>query len=278
MTDGPKTDIPSYAIDHDGVRAHQLGAYLRRAGHHATVPHRHQFWQCIYWTAGQGEHHVDLCMHRYEPGSVLILPPLAVHAFTDDEAEGILLHFDEDHLVQSPQDAALVLTLKTVTNTEPLIKSSSALVEVMQWLVREAQLDDLAMQRNLLHVLMRLYLRNSDVMRLPDDYVRFLERVEQRYQAHDSIADYAQALNLTTKKLYALTQKIAGLPPGQLITRRLLLEATRLIVHSDQSIAAIGYALGFDDPAYFSRFFRKHKAMSPRTYRQQKRQGKLSKF
>jgi AraC family transcriptional activator of pobA len=48
---------------------------------------------------------------------------------------------------------------------------------------------------------------------------------------------------------------------------RALLEARRLLLYSQLSVVEIAYAVGFDDPAYFSRFFTRHIGQPPRAYR-----------
>jgi AraC family transcriptional activator of pobA len=47
----------------------------------------------------------------------------------------------------------------------------------------------------------------------------------------------------------------------------LVLEAKRLLLYSTATVAECGYALGFDDPAYFSRFFKAASGHSPRAFR-----------
>lgn len=60
---------------------------------------------------------------------------------------------------------------------------------------------------------------------------------------------------------------IAEQPPIKLVHARVLLEAKRQLLYTSKPISEIGYALGFDDPAYFTRFFSRRVGMSPRAYR-----------
>ena len=53
---------------------------------------------------------------------------------------------------------------------------------------------------------------------------------------------------------------------GQLVQERTLLEAKRLLIHNEASISEIALQLGFDDPAYFSRFFKKCAGQSPKEF------------
>jgi AraC-like DNA-binding protein len=55
--------------------------------------------------------------------------------------------------------------------------------------------------------------------------------------------------------------------PSQMIQERIILEAQRLLVHSELNVNQIGYRLGFDDPSYFLKYFKKHTKMSPSDFR-----------
>lgn len=115
---------------------------------------------------------------------------------------------------------------------------------------------------------MLLFMRNSpDASPEQSDYLRFLELVEEQYKERPSIADVARALQLSTKRLYATTAAARGLSPGKVIDHRLILEAKRRLVHSSEPVSSIAFSLGFTDPAYFARFFRKHTGQSPRSFR-----------
>ncbi|TSD89195.1 helix-turn-helix domain-containing protein [Mycobacterium sp. KBS0706] len=96
---------------------------------------------------------------------------------------------------------------------------------------------------------------------------RFRERIEQHYRAHDEVEDYARALAVSPKQLWAACRRVAGAPPARLIQDRLLLEAKRLLLYTNVSVAEAAYALGFNDPAYFSRLFAKQTGRSPRDFR-----------
>lgn len=96
---------------------------------------------------------------------------------------------------------------------------------------------------------------------------RFRERIEQRYRGHDEVEDYARALAVSPKQLWAACRRVAGAPPARLIQDRLLLEAKRLLLYTNVSVAEAAYTLGFNDPAYFSRLFTKETGRSPRDFR-----------
>lgn len=91
--------------------------------------------------------------------------------------------------------------------------------------------------------------------------------VERDFRTQRPLSDYCEALDVTERALRRATQKCVGLTPLQLIHARSVREAKRLLRFTNVSVAQVGMALGFDDPAYFNRFFKKAVGESPRAWR-----------
>lgn len=96
---------------------------------------------------------------------------------------------------------------------------------------------------------------------------RLRARIEQRFRAREPVADHARALGVSLTALRQACARIAGTSPAAMLDERALLEARRLLLYSNLSVAQIADAVGFEDPAYFSRFFARHIGMAPRAYR-----------
>jgi AraC family transcriptional activator of pobA len=96
---------------------------------------------------------------------------------------------------------------------------------------------------------------------------RFRELVEVRYREESRVAAYADALGVTAKRLRLACLRASGAAPLRIIQDRLLVEAKRLMLYSNMTVAETAYYLGFDDPAYFTRFFSKRCGVSPRQFR-----------
>jgi AraC family transcriptional regulator, transcriptional activator of pobA len=96
---------------------------------------------------------------------------------------------------------------------------------------------------------------------------RFSERVERRYRKGEPLTDYVAALNVSESRLRNACIAMTGQTPMQLLHARVLLEAKRQLLYTDEPVRAIAYALGFDDAAYFTRFFSRHAGLSPRAFR-----------
>ncbi|CAN7748987.1 helix-turn-helix domain-containing protein [Rhizobium sp. LjRoot258] len=95
----------------------------------------------------------------------------------------------------------------------------------------------------------------------------FVHLVELHIRDHWTINDYASALGVTADRLNSAIRRATGRTPLDLIHSRLISEASTMLDGSGLQIAAVAEALGFTDPAYFSRFFKRLTGVSPRAHR-----------
>ena len=77
----------------------------------------------------------------------------------------------------------------------------------------------------------------------------------------------ADQLYLSPKYLSDLLKQETGKTAIELIHIFLISEAKNQLKSADQSIAEIAYSLGFENPPYFSRLFKKEAGMSPVQYK-----------
>ncbi|MCK1404993.1 helix-turn-helix domain-containing protein [Bradyrhizobium sp. 76] len=98
---------------------------------------------------------------------------------------------------------------------------------------------------------------------------RFEALLEQHHLERWSVADYAGALSITPTHLNRVTRSATGDTASHLILNRLIREARRNLVYTNLPVSTIAYALGFEDPAYFSRVYAAATGVSPRAFRAQ---------
>ena len=96
---------------------------------------------------------------------------------------------------------------------------------------------------------------------------RFEALIEQHFREHWGVAEYAAALSITPTHLSRLTRAATGHAASNLILERVVREARRNLVYTNMPVSTIAYALGFNDPAYFSRLFVGATGLSPRAFR-----------
>lgn len=97
---------------------------------------------------------------------------------------------------------------------------------------------------------------------------QFIILLDQYYKLQRKSAFYAEGMGITSKRLNQILKIKMKRSITQLIHERLILEAKRMLVSSDKTIKEIAFDLHFDDPAYFSRFFKKHTQFSPENFKQ----------
>ncbi|MEJ1241061.1 AraC family transcriptional regulator [Chryseolinea sp. T2] len=119
----------------------------------------------------------------------------------------------------------------------------------------------LAYLNSLLVELNSAYFKNNEpVNSLNTNLSKFIEfklMVETHLTEQPSVHTIAEKLELTTNSLYRIVKEYSGVSPKDFFTSRLMIEAQRKLHYSNLSVKEVAYDLGFNDPAYFSRLFKK---------------------
>lgn len=206
---------------------------------------------------------------------LVFLPPMTVHGFRfAPGTEGFALTFHGSLVPEllAPA-AAAALGLDRWGAAPPPDRAGALCESVVAEMAatdpaREAVLRGLALQ------LVGLAARVLAARRAPPEprrYDRHLAAFQALLGRHLkdgwTVADYAAALGLTATHLTRVTSSLTGMPPGRLIELRRQAEARRLLAYTTMGVAEVGYALGFDDPSYFSRAFRRATGESPGAFR-----------
>lgn len=84
-----------------------------------------------------------------------------------------------------------------------------------------------------------------------------------------SLQEYADHLHITAKHLNRICRSLKQMSALQVVQVELILKAKAHLYHFDSNISEIAYELGFDDPSYFTRLFKKHTGLTPNEYRKQ---------
>ena len=96
--------------------------------------------------------------------------------------------------------------------------------------------------------------------------------VEKHFKEETALEDYARRLGVGVNHLNDVIRESTGRAAGEHIRQRRLLSAKRHLLHSELSVSEIGYRLGFKDPSYFGRFFRRYEGVTPADFRVQSRE------
>lgn len=160
--------------------------------------------------------------------------------------------------------------------------SIPAVNDTFEWLHREfiwsapgRRTAIVAQYMRILVVVLRLYVTTGDPgVAAPDrDYdllVRYRALLEEHFRNERSLAFYAGDLAVTQARLNAACKARAGKTASELLYERIVIEAKRYLVYTESSVAQVAHLSGFDDPAYFNRFFTQRVGLSPGAFRKQK--------
>ncbi|MDQ3073368.1 MAG: helix-turn-helix transcriptional regulator [Bacteroidota bacterium] len=97
--------------------------------------------------------------------------------------------------------------------------------------------------------------------------------MESDFTRQQKPVTYAEHLGISEKHLNELSKTYTGKKISEVIHERLMLEAKRLLLHSALSVKEIGYFLSFEDPSYFTRFFKRKAGKSPARFRNEIRKA-----
>jgi AraC family transcriptional activator of pobA len=243
-------------------------------------PHTHANLSHVFLiTDGGGEMRADAAVIAFDAPCLLLAPARVVHGFTyATQTRGSVLTLSDTYLEELGRRArelgAVFARAAALPASGALLSDAfERLAQELAWRAPGHQVAVEALVLTILVEALRLSHHGADDGPRPVGpnaalVARFRERLEARYRSEKSVSAYAAALGVSAKRLRHACHDAAGAAPGRLIQDRLALEAKRLMLYTNMTIAETAYALGFDDPAYFTRFFSRECQVSPRRYRQ----------
>lgn len=263
-----------------------LKEYLPGRDCSTQYPHSHSFYQIIWFMSGRGKHYVDFKEYDVQENTLFFISSGQIHHFDENQYEGSLIHFNESFLAGN-QDYINIFLRHNIFHSfekEPLFtikkEDSKELLNIVTQMQNEMWTPGQFAHAEYLKVLLHLFLIviqrfgirkdcNALTMHTPSHilFVKFRQLLEQNYRQIHTVAQYAGLLNVSGKTLTNCTNEIARQTPLQIINERISLEAKRLLAYSDKNINEIGFELGFEDPSYFVKFFKRQMNTLPGDFR-----------
>ena len=256
-----------------------------RSALHAGLisPHRHaNLFQLFYLRCGKVRMTLD--GSEFEPSTpcVITVPSITVHGFDFTGVNGWVLtmpdvlierlvthapdlapHLDKPHIVHAEgQDIESLFSriANEFTDIRPgrLLSIQACLELILVWLAR----------RQLVEQEREVAVQSKAAAHAR----RFRQLVEIGFREQRALDRYAQELGMTTTQLNRVCRTVFGKSALGVIHDRLLLEARRSLVYTSMTVAEVGYALGFSDPSYFTRFFVRATETAPSEFRRIQRE------
>jgi AraC family transcriptional activator of pobA len=241
-------------------------------------PHRHHAMHQFFWiNSGDGLASIDGIERRIEPATAICVPPMTVHGFVFEPGiEGWVITIPRENLERLLENSNTVMArLRTPVMVRASSSAEAVFAPIAEEFARfsEEREQALASLAGLLAVWFAREIAASPGF-APDApnrgrelTLRFIEKIEAEMCNHLPVARYASALGVTPTHLSRVCQRVAGRSASALIHDRLALEGRRQLTYTARSVSEIAYALGFQDPAHFSKFFRNQTGQSPSQFK-----------
>ena len=280
--------IPKYAFEphpasaNSMFRIDNLNGVANRKLSDFLVPHRKDYYFMALVKKGSSRHWIDMTPYDLKPNTFYFTVPHQVHLKEDiTPMTGIIVSFSNDFLASDNEGTLKMLPIiqnpynghELSLNARDMEFVEGTLEKLLvEYASKEAWQHTmiLSYMKILLVYLSRLYMEQFKESESGPDRLllkRYLARIDQSYTQQHEVAAYAEMLNISAGHLSDVVKAQSGKPAIAHIHERLILEAKRLLFHTDYVIKEIAFHLGFEDASYFSRFFKRMTGHTPLDYR-----------
>ena len=253
-------------------------------GHEVDDAHRHNGFEVFLFTKAGGTHMLDFNYYPIAANSIHFLTEDQVHSLNStDDTEGYVIVFSKEIVMLNSADKFLVSDFPVFNKSiAPVLYPGAALFEELMNLHSLMMLEynkSSPYKENILGSLISVFLlKCKSLIHETNETIqadnaahamltKFYNLLEQNFLTCHRVSDYADLMNISANHLSNTIKKITGKPAGDIIHQRLILEAKRRLLHSTISVKELAFALNFNDPSYFSRFFKKQTKYSPEEFR-----------
>jgi AraC-like DNA-binding protein len=252
----------------------------------ASFPHRHNFYELFWIKNGFGQHSIDFIGYKVQANTLFFITPGQVHYWQiEKRVEGSVMLFTEDFLLLNRLDPMFMRNFDfyhSLVNppvlylNQPQVEQFDMICEHILQEYQTAQFGQATIIQSLLQILLvqaqRCYVSSFDTNKPkagPTLVRNFLRLIDLDFQTKQNVEEYAHLLAVTPDYLSEVTKQTTGQTASTHIHQRVLLEAKRLLAHTDHNINEICDELGFKDPSYFSRFFKRKTGQPPLLFRKE---------
>ncbi|PMD92508.1 AraC family transcriptional regulator [Siphonobacter sp. BAB-5405] len=283
----PDQPIPLYTLEQDPVLGSPLFSMARFEGtltHHSEllIPHRKDYYLLGFIRQGGGRHWVDMVPYEPKDQTFYFFAPQQITVKEESlPTWGTAFAFTQEFLAL--QENTLLRTLPMIQNPEnghelALSEADVVLVEdLLDKIYSEYLTAGVWHQRMLsaylqvlLTYLSRLYTEQFERKTFSAEtqlLKKYQAEINKHFHQLHQVSDYASLLHVSAGYLSEVIKAQSSKSAITHIHDRLVLEARRLLFHSEQSLKEIAFGLGFSDASYFSRFFKRETQVTPAEYR-----------
>lgn len=239
-----------------------------------TTPHRHDYFEFFYFKKGGGLHTVDFKEFEIHDNSVHIVAPGQVHQMQRAlYSEGYVVLFELtalnppsaiesflfEHICMSAEELNPTFRFE-VNLKQPL---NERIRHVFESYKRAKPLDQLRLMNEMqLFCISCMEHAGEGGKPVESAYLSFRRLLRTHFKINKKVKDYAEKMNITERTLSDLVKQNSGKSVSEVIYTQIVMEAKRLL-RTGITIKESAYALNFEDPGHFSKFFKNKTGMSP---------------
>lgn len=283
----PKTNIPKYKLNEQaqkGMFVTDLAHYNRYQKHTVTEPHRDDHFSILIVRSGLVELMIDFENVKISKPAFLLIAPEQVHQMIRiHQAKGWLINADASvlrkELVDNFHDHfAKQISLSAQSNITTQFFSLLQIILSLETEKAKPFIERSA--HTVLHAALELVLSlitpppatHKKQVRGQVIYRQFRSLLEEHYKTWKQPSRYADEIAVSATHLNDTVKEVSGLSVSQHIQARSILESQRLLYFTDKTVSEIGFELGYEDPVYFGKLFKKNTQLTPLAFRQKFRE------
>jgi|TARA_R110000850_G_scaffold239246_2_gene364043 AraC family transcriptional activator of pobA len=249
-------------------------------------PHRHvDLVHILFISHGSLELELEGAKQRLEGAVTIIVPAMAIHGFHfSPDIGGHIITLAKplaDHLNELMGESSALRKADFLRLNQPA--NTQRIATLIDQIDQEYRQPAPGRNRLLEALVQALVVELSRLTDYPDRPAKrhgprqydkgrmhlenFQALIEAHYREQPSIEQLAEQIGVSSAHLNLLCRQLAGRSALQLLHERLLLEAKRQLTYTNMTIGEVSDSLGFSEPAYFTRFFKRNTALSPRDFR-----------
>ena len=240
----------------------------------------------IFWIKeGKGTYNIDFQSFTFDDNVLFFLSPGQVFSVDSEKIkEAYKLTFARDfyciqtHGKEVACNGVLFNNVYETPFVKPCEKDTVKLNFILESLIEEFKLNETA-QYDMLQAYLKQFIIHAVRIQKEHQPIKedletklfkdFSLLVEQNFKKLHSVTEYANRLGISPKSLTKHFNKVGTQTPSDFIKNRIILEAKRQLIYSSEAVKHIAFDLGFNDPAYFTRFFTKATGKSPLQFKKE---------
>jgi AraC family transcriptional activator of pobA len=242
-------------------------------------PRRIMKYVLVYCVSGKLSMTIDEKDFRLSAGQVITITSGQIHSISKpSKMKGYILEFTLDFFCKDDKDIELIFHNGLFCHfaMNEVIPVDRATVEAQFSLVEQELLKKPYQYLISIHSRIELILvainrakvgRGDEIWKPDALFLKFLEAVRNNFEYNYPVSQFAKILGTTELKLNELAKLHAGKTAQNVIYGLVISEAKRLLAYGSLPVKEVAYQLGFNDPFYFSNFFKKQTKSSPKQYK-----------